>query len=173
VTDLSRRAAVFALAAGALLSPVPAAAHRGHSALSVVEFDARTGVVTVSHRFQTHDTEPALAVIAPDAQTSLDDPDAVKALTAYVGVNFTVTVKGSDVDLVLKDMTLGADEVRMVYTGQVPSPDVLGEIDIKAVMFTDIYPDQVNQVNIRRGGPTRTLVFEGQGARVQSLIALD
>lgn len=169
----SRRAAVFALAAAALLSPVPAAAHRGHSALSVVELDARTGAITVSHRFQTHDAEPALAVIAPDAQTSLDDPDAVKALTAYMGAYFTVTVKGADVDLVLKDMTLGADEVRMVYTGRISAPDVLGEIDIKAVMFADIYPDQVNQVNIRRGGPTRTLVFEGQDAQVQSLIALD
>lgn len=173
MTNLSRRAVMFALTAGALLSPVPAAAHRGHSALSVVEFDARTGAVTVSHRFQTHDTEPALAEIAPDAQSSLDDPDAVKALTAYVGAHFTVTVKGAAVGLVLKDMTLGADEVRMVYTGQIPASDVLGEIEIKAVMFTDIYPDQVNQVNIRRGGPTRTLVFEGQGAQVQTLIALD
>ncbi|CAN5331613.1 hypothetical protein BH10PSE3_BH10PSE3_05870 [soil metagenome] len=169
----SRRAVVFALTAGALLSPVAAAAHRGHSALSVVEFDARTGAVTVSHRFQTHDAEPALAEIAPAAQTSLDDPDAVKALTAYVGARFAMAVKGAGVDLVLKDMTLGADDVRMVYTGQIPLSDVLGQIDIKAVMFVDIYPDQVNQVNIRRGGPTRTLVFEGKDAQVQSLIALD
>ena len=173
MTHLSRRAVLFALTAGALLSPVPAAAHRGHSALSVVELDARTGAVTVSHRFQTHDAEPALAEIAPDAQTSLDDPDAVKALTAYVGARFAVAVKGAGVDLVLKDMTLGADEVRMVYTGQIAAPDVFGEIDIKAGMFADIYPDQVNQVNIRRGGPTRTLVFEGKDAQVQSLIALD
>lgn len=49
-----------------------------------------------------------------------------------------MTIKSSDVDLVLKDMTLGADEVRMVYAGQVSSPDVLGEIDIKAVIFADI-----------------------------------
>jgi len=61
----------------------------------------------------------------------------------------------------------------MVYTGQVPAPDVPSDIAIKAVMFADIYPDQVNQVNIRRGGPTRTLVFEGQDAPVQSLTALD
>lgn len=172
MTDVSRRAVVFALTAGALLSPLPAAAHRGHSALSVVEFDSRTGGVTVSHRFQTHDTEPSLAVIAPDAQSSLDDPDAVKALTDYVGAHFRVAVKGQVVVLALKDMTLGADEVRMVYAGQVPASDVTGQIDVMAAMFADVYDDQVNQVNVRRVGVTRTLVFQGQDAEIQSLAAL-
>jgi len=72
-----RRAVVLLAAVSLALTPLPAAAHRGHGALSVVEIDVKSGEVRVSHRVATHDAEPALALIAPDAQTSLDDPDAV------------------------------------------------------------------------------------------------
>jgi len=71
------RAAIMFAAACLVLAPLPAAAHRGHGVLSVVEIDAKTGGIRVSHRIPTHDVEPALAQIAPDAQTSLDDPEAV------------------------------------------------------------------------------------------------
>lgn len=163
------RAVALMLAAGALLSPLPAAAHRGHAALSVVEIDARTGAVTVSHRLQTHDAEPALAVIAPDAQSSLDDPDAVKAITAYVGSRFTLAVEGVAVDLALKEVTLGADEVRLVYAGRIAPKDAGGLIAVQAVMFGDVYGDQANQVNVRRFGVTRTLVFQSEDTEPQTL----
>lgn len=169
---LPRRALMALVAAGALLSPVAAAAHRGHGALSVVELDARTGEILVSHRFQTHEVEPALARVAPEAQPSLDDPDAVTALTAYVGALFTLKVAGAPVDLTLKDMTLGADEVRMVYAGRIPVADAVDAVDVQAAMFADVFEDQVNQVNVRRLGVTRTLVFQGDGGE-QSLAALD
>lgn len=163
------RAAALILAAGALLSPFPAAAHRGHGALSVVEIDARTGDVTVSHRLQTHDAEPALAVIAPDAQPSLDDPEAVKAMTAYVGDRFTLAIAGVAVELALKDVTLGADEVRLVYRGHIAPKDAGAPVAVQAMMFVDVYGDQANQVNVRRFGVTRTLVFPGEEAEPQTL----
>ena len=156
-----RRAAVLLAAASALLAPLPAAAHRGHGALSVVEIDGKTGAVTVSHRIPAHDAEPALAVIAPDAQASLDDPDAVTALKAYMAKQFCVAVDGEIVQLTLKDLTLGADEVRFEYAGKVAPAKVTAKVGIKAAMFSDIYGDEVNQVNIRRLGVTRTLIFTG------------
>jgi hypothetical protein len=102
-----RRAAVLIAAAGLALAPLPAAAHRGHAALSVVEINGKTGDVTVSHRIPAHDAEPALAVIAPDAQTSLDDPEAIAALKAYMLKQFCVAIDGKIVELTLKDLTLG------------------------------------------------------------------
>lgn len=151
-------------AAGLALAPFPAAAHRGHGALSVVEIDTKTGVVRVSHRVPAHDAEPALAVIAPDAQASLDDPDAITALKAYMIKQFCVAVNDKIVDLTLEDLTLGADEVRFDYVGKVPTADVATTIGVKAAMFADVYGDEVNQVNVRRFGVTRTLVFTGAEA---------
>ncbi|MBO9547000.1 DUF6702 family protein [Caulobacter sp.] len=158
------RAAVMIAAASLLLAPVPAAAHRGHGALSVVEIDARTGGIMVSHRIAAHDAEPALAKIAPDAQASLDDPEAIEAFKAYMLETFTLAVDGAAVDLTLKAMTLGADEVRLEYAGKVSAHDVGAPVTVRAAMFADIYDDEVNQVNIRRNGITRTLVFSGEEA---------
>lgn len=166
------RAAALIAAAGLVLAPLPAAAHRGHGALSVVEIDAKTGAVTVSHRIPTHDAEPALAVIAPDAQASLDDPEAIDALKTYMGEHFAVAVNGALVGLTLKDMTLGADDVRFQYSGKIAPADARAEVAVKASMFADVYGDEVNQVNVRRLGVTRTLVFNaGDGA--QTLDAVD
>ena len=151
-------------AAGLALAPLPAAAHRGHGALSVVELDAQTGAVTVSHRVPAHDAEPALALIAPGAQTSLDDPEAVEALKRYMASRFSVSVAGHSVALTLRDMTLGADEVRFEYAGQIAPTDVTAAITVRAPLFADVYGDQVNQVNVRRRGVTRTLIFTASDA---------
>jgi hypothetical protein len=161
-----RRAAVLIAAAGLALAPLPAAAHRGHAALSVVEINGKTGDVTVSHRIPAHDAEPALAVIAPDAQTSLDDPEAIAALKAYMLKQFCVAIDGKIVELTLKDLTLGADEVRFEYVGKITPADTTAMVGIKAAMFADIYGDEVNQVNVRRFGVTRTLMFTGAEAVV-------
>ncbi|WP_419255149.1 DUF6702 family protein [Caulobacter sp. ErkDOM-YI] len=158
------RAAVMIAALGLLLAPLPAAAHRGHAVLSVVEIDAGTGGVKVSHRIPAHDVEPALVQIAPDAQASLDDPDAVEALKAYMLQTFSLKVDGAVVALTLRDLTLGADEVRFEYAGQVSPADVRAAIELRAAMFADVYGDEVNQVNVRRFGITRTLVFNGSDA---------
>jgi hypothetical protein len=168
-----RRAAVLIAAAGLVLAPLPAAAHRGHGALSVVELDAKTGGVKVSHRIPAHDAEPALALIAPDAQASLDDPDAIAALKVYMLRTFRVAVNGQAVDLTLKDMTLGADEVRFEYAGKIAPADVSAEVTVRAAMFADVYDDEVNQVNVRRLGVTRSLVFaSGEAWQPQSLDAV-
>ncbi|PZR36938.1 MAG: hypothetical protein DI526_01725 [Caulobacter segnis] len=156
---MMRRAVVLMAAAGLALAPLPAAAHRGHGALSVVELDAKTGAVSVSHRIPAHDAEPALAMIAPGAQASFDDPEAVDALKGYMADRFSVSVAGQRVALTLKDMTLGADEIRLEYVGQASPADVPAAITVRAPLFADIYGDQVNQVNVRRLGVTRTLVF--------------
>lgn len=156
---MNRRAAVLLAAASLVFAPLPAAAHRGHGALSVVELNSKTGAVTVSHRVPAHDAEPALAVIAPDAQASLDDPDAIAALKLYMAQRFSLAVADAPVTLTLKDLTLGADEVRFEYVGKIDPADASAEITVQAAMFADIYGDQVNQVNVRRLGVTRTLVF--------------
>lgn len=165
------RAAVIIAALGLLLAPLPAAAHRGHGVLSVVEIDARTGGVSVSHRIPAHDVEPALTQIAPDAQSSLDDPDAVEALKIYMLRTFSLRVNGAIVDLTLRDLTLGADEVRFEYVGQVSPADARAAIEVRAAMFADIHRDEVNQVNIRRLGVTRTLVFNGPDADTPQALA--
>lgn len=139
--------------AALLLLAAPAAAHRGHATLSVVEIDAKSGAVVVTHRMAAHDVEPALVAIAPAAQPSLDDPDAVQALIAYVRQRFRI----SGVPLAFAGQRLAGDLVELRYTGRLKGrPATLG---IAGALFGETFPDHTTQVNVRRAGETRSVVF--------------
>lgn len=153
------RAAALAISLAALA--VPVGAHRGHDAMSVVTL-AAGGKLTVSHRFEAHDLEPALARIAPDAQTSLDDAEAIAALKAYLLRRFTVSAKGKAVALSVTAVDIDAAQVRVECVGNVKgSPKML---EVQSTVLRDVYPGQVNQVVFRHGKILRTLRFAGSEA---------
>lgn len=156
----------YGVLVGMAVAAGPANAHRGHDALTLVTI-APSGAVTVSHRFEAHDIEPALAAIAPDAQTSLDDPEAVRALLLYVVRRFTLVVDGTPVELLPGKPELGASEVRLPFAGVIPRG--AKQLRIGSRILSDVYPGQVNQVNIRAGGVVRTLTFAGGGAQAVQL----
>lgn len=141
----------------ALMLAGPAAAHRGHSTLTVVEIDAATGAVTVTHRVAAHDAEPALVDLAPDAQPSLDDPDALAALVAHGSRAFTLADEQGPVTLTHAETDLAGDDVRLIYTGRVRPTAHTFTVD--SGLFERSHADQENQVNVRRGRITQTAVF--------------
>lgn len=147
-----------ALVLATLFCAAPTLAHRGHSTLSVVEIDAATGVVTVTHEMAAHDAEPALVQIAPDAQPSLDDRQALAALVAYVGRRFMLgDADGRRFPLTLRSTDLDGDDVKLIYTGRLPLPARTVTVDSR--IFVEINADQENQVNVRRLKITRTALF--------------
>jgi hypothetical protein len=151
-----RMALLVAVALTAAASPV--AAHRGHSSLSVVEIDAATGAVTVTHRVAAHDLEPALVRIAPGAQPSLDDADAVAALVAYAARAFVLRDEdGGRLALTHAATDLAGDDVRLVYTARLRPP--ARTVSVDSNLFEETHPDQENQVNVRRARITRTALF--------------
>lgn len=136
-----------------VLAAAPAAAHRGHATLSVVEIDARSGAVMVTHRMAAHDVEPVLANIAPDAQPSLDDPDAVKMLIAYVGREFRI----AGVPLTYVGQSLAGDAVVLRFKGRLQGKPK--QLAIAGGLFGETHADHATQVNVRRAGITRSLQF--------------
>lgn len=151
-----KRLAAMLLLAGALAAP--AQAHRGHASLSVVAIDAK-GAVTVTHRFAAHDVEPTLVAIAPDAQPSLDDAEALAALQAYVARRFII----DGVKLSIENSEMAGDDLTMTFTGRMAPAKA---VTVRAAFFGETYSDHSAQVNIRQGGVTRTLWFSrGDGAK--------
>jgi hypothetical protein len=143
--------------AAALLAAGPAAAHRGHAVLTVVEIDPATRVAVVTHRFAAHDVEPALVAIAPEAQPSLDDPAAVEALQDYVADRFEIGGEGGRAALSLQSFDAAGDEVTMVFQVALPADESVLVLDSN--LLEETHADMENQVNVRMGGVTRTLVF--------------
>jgi len=145
--------------AAALAIAVPAAAHRGHSSLSVVEIDSATGAVTVTHRMAAHDAEPALRDIAPAAHPNLDDPAAMRAMVAHAADAFRISTAAGK-PLALRHVTtdLSGDDVRLIFAGQLPDPSEAAFL-VDSGLLEASHADQENQVNVRRDGVTRTLLF--------------
>jgi len=144
----------------------PATSHRGHDALSVVAI-AGDGKINVSHRFEAHDIEPALGDIAPDAQPSLDDLEAIAALKLYVERKFKIAVKKKVVALTVGNVDVRGGQVRVEMTGKLKIP--VGTLQIGSTLLTDIYPRQINQVIVRYRGVTRTLRFSGSNMQALKL----
>ena len=152
-----RRLALLAVG-GALALAGPALAHRGHASLSVVEIDGATGAVTVTHRMAAHDVEPALISIAPDAQPSLDDAEALKTLEAYVGREFRLwDDQGRQAPLTHVSTELTGDRVTLTYSARLPAPAKAVRVDSN--LFEETHMDQENQVNVRRAKVTKTALF--------------
>jgi hypothetical protein len=136
----------------------PALAHRGHGGLTVIEIDEASGAVSVTHRFAAHDVEPALPTIAPEAQPSLDDPRAVADLEAHLGQRFRLSIDGVAAPVAHADTALAGDNVRVAFTGQTADRDI-SEVTVDLDFFPGVHDDQEQQVNIRLGDVTRTVVF--------------
>lgn len=146
------------IGAAMLVVPAAASAHRGHASLSVVVIDGTTGAVTITHRMAAHDVEPALSVIAPDAQQSLDDPAAMAALQAYAGRAFRLwDADGKPVALQHRETLLAGDSVELIYAAQLPAP--ARTLSVDSNLLEDAHDDQENQVNVRRDKVTFTGVF--------------
>ncbi|MDC7683899.1 hypothetical protein PQU92_11475 [Asticcacaulis sp. BYS171W] len=135
-----------------LLLASPALAHRGHHTLTVVEIDA-TGKVTITHNLSAHDTEPELVELAPDAQPSVDDPDAFKALEAHLATAFKVN--GQTFKPVSNDMA--GDDIILVYGGKLPKAPKSVTIDYG--LFPYSRQTGVGLVNVRVRGVTKSLTF--------------
>lgn len=165
---MKRRAFLALSAVVALALAGPAAAHKGHAGLTVVEIDPASGGITVVHRFYAHDIEPTFATIAPDAQPSLDDPAAVKALEDHLQARFRLDVDGARVALHHTDTVLAGDNVRVEYAGQAGLTAVHA-VRLDLDFFPDVYEDMEQQVNVRVAGVTRTVVF-APGSTAQTII---
>ena len=138
------------------LLAAPALAHRGHDSLTVVTLGADDRV-TVSHRFEAADIEPALATIAPQAQVSLDDPEAIRALQAYLARRFVLSDATGPIALTPGRVDIDAQEVRIAFTGTAHAKT--RALTIRSTILDDVYPHQTNQVNVRLGPVIRTLAI--------------
>lgn len=137
----------------------PALAHRGHHTLSVVEI-TRLGKVTVTHYLSAHDTEPELTYLAPDAQASVDDPEAFAALEAHLGAAFLV----NDLTLSPSTNTMAGDDLVFEFKGQFP--EAPKTVTITYGLFPRSKKTGVGLVNIRLMGITKSLTFHrGDGPK--------
>lgn len=154
------------LTALALAAAPGATAHRAKAALTSVVWNERTGLLEITHRLHVHDAREALARVTDLEQPDLGSLEARARLALYVEKHFGLAEPGGDaLALELVGAELDGDHVFVFQEAALESPP--GALEVRCDFLQEVFPSQLNTVNVEIGGPVRTLVFsKGDGPRV-------
>lgn len=143
--------ALAALIAGASL------AHKQKAAITEISFNPRSGMVEIAHRFNIHDAEHAISEVAGDRRDLSADADAQALFAAYVESHFDLTLNGQPAALRLVGQEIEGGHL-WVYQ-EAPSPVFVTRLALSQSALTEVWPGQVNTVNIKTGSVIQTRAF--------------
>lgn len=144
----------------ALLASATAYAHPQKEAQTEIFFNPRTDKIEVAHRFSLHDADYALRETVETDGELYTSPETRDAFAAYVSARFAIT---SDDGTAIALDYLGseiADGYLWIYQ-EGPMPSDPGALRVRHEALRDVWPEQVNRVNIQRDDAVRTLIFSG------------
>lgn len=146
-----------ALMAGAL---VPAFAHQQKAAITQVLFNPRTGNIEVAHRFYLHDAEHAVRQIFGRDADILGSRETQSLFAEYVGERFAMTDDG---ETPLPLAAVGFEIERRFFWVYQETPVKAGikELTFRHDALRDLWPEQINTINVEGIGTVRTATFDG------------
>lgn len=149
----------WALGLSLLLLSGSADAHRLRAALTTVLFNERSDRIEVMHRFYLHDAEQVAGEIAGGSANLFENAEDRQRFGVYVHERFSLmVVDGSHLPLTLRGTEIDGDFLWVYQAARLPDPPLTG-ITIENRALRDLWPDQVNTVNVEGRGPVRTLTF--------------
>lgn len=147
---------------GVLLFFLPslAAAHREAEALSVIEFNPRSGAIEVVHRLNLHDLDHVLSKRLGRAITVGDSGNSLEAVAAHIAEAFALArLDGTKVPLKLAGMEISGGDLLAYY--EAPPPDGLKGLRVFDTLLMPDLPGQTNRVNVELPESVETLIFNG------------
>ena len=162
------------LAIGALLVAVctsyTAEAHRLKNAFTTVLFNERSGRLEVMHQFYLHDAEQvATEIVGPLTGTGanlFESAEDRQRFAIYVHERFSLfDAAGNRLPLTLRGAEIDGDFLWVYQAMALPQPPVAA-LSVEHRALRDLWPDQVNTVNVEGRGPIRTLTFRETVSRL-------
>ena len=155
-----RKIGVFACAVTILVAAF-ADAHRMPGSLSTIKTNAETGIIEIIHRLHIHDAELGMVVLTGERDLTLDQLAGRARLALYVEEQFSIAPVvdgeiGSRLPLELIGAELDGEFVLVYqqYDGILPT-----DIAISDNILSDVFPGQINHVNVATGDEIRSLTF--------------
>ena len=145
------------IAAGAVT--VPAAAHQQKAAITKVLFNPRTGNIEVMHRFYLHDAEHAVRQIFGKDADIIGTLETQSIFADYVGERFAL--KNGEADLPLSPVGFEIERAFFWVYQETPIIENISDLTIKHNALRDVWPQQVNTVNIEGLDEIKTAIFSG------------
>ena len=147
-------------------------AHQKKEALTKVLLNERTGNIEVMHRFLTHDVEHALKRLTGESNDVLLTAQAQQRFSDYAAAKFelafTADPSTQSTDLELQAVGHELEGPFFWVYFEAPIPPVLTSFLVQQSSLQEIWPTQVNLVNIERDGHVQGLLFT-KGSEVQQI----
>lgn len=144
--------------------------HQQKEAITRVLFNPRTGNIEVMHRFLLHDAEHALRELRNGAANILASQQDQDFFSDYVNRHFSITDQDGRV-LSLSPVGHEIEGRFMWVYAETPIPEGIESLALRHEVLLDVWPQQVNLVNLERNGDIKSATFTG-GTR-QLTIELD
>lgn len=142
---------------------LPAHAHQQRVALTDIVFNQRSGNIEVAHRFIIHDAEHALRDILGHRVDLHADAKKRDEFAAYVARRFSLgRLGGEEIPLTLLGHEVDGGFL-WVYQ-ETPLVEGLKGLSVQHTSLQDVWRDQVNTVNVRRGNAVRTLQLTSESS---------
>ncbi len=143
----------------ALLPASPLAAHQQKEAITRVLFNPRTGNIEVMHRFLLHDAEHAVRQLFGGKADVLGNAADRDRFERYVHGRFSL----KNQDGVVLALTPVGNEIdgRFLWVyAEATIPEGLTALTLSHDALRDVWPEQVNLVNVERDGTVRSATFD-------------
>lgn len=154
------RVIAFFLAIWAGAVSAPAYAHQQKAAITRVLFNPRTGNIEVMHRFYLHDAEHAVRQIFDKDADIIGSRETQSLFADYVGERFAMTDDGVNA---LPLAPVGFEIERQFFWVYQETPIRAGitDLTIRHDALRDLWPRQINTVNVEGFDEIKTATFEG------------
>ena len=142
----------------AVILPSAAISHQSQVALSTVTLKPLTGSIEVIHRFYLHDAEQAQSDLSGRQVDMMFDDMVQQQFGDYVSENFKLMDQAKNsIALAFVGTELDGDFIWVYQEAQIPA----GLTDLVVINSTllDVFPAQVNTVNVECGKALSTLSF--------------
>lgn len=142
-----------------LLLATPLAAHQQKEAITRVLFNPRTGNIEVMHRFLLHDTEHASRKLFGGKANLLGSAADRNRFENYVHGRFSL--KDQDgATIALKPVGNELDGRYLWVYAEAPIPVGLTALTLAHDALRDVWPEQVNLVNVERDKTVKSATFD-------------
>lgn len=157
------RAKTVIMATAAMFVAAFAFAHSMPGSISTVKRSASGDIVEIIHRLHTHDAELGIAASLGKRNISLETLVDRAQLALYVEQRFRIAAySDSKIGNKLALELVGAEldgEFVLIYQEFVG--DLPAGLAIRDDILRDVFPGQVNHVNVAVGGAVRSVTFSG------------
>jgi hypothetical protein len=144
---------------GALLfAAFSISAHQQKTAISTVLFNPRTENIEIMHRFRVHDAEHAVKEILGKDADIIDSKETQAQFGDYVNQRFNL-FDSNEQPLPLKMVGVELEGQFFWVYQETTQPTKLDNMTIRHNALRDLWPEQINTINVEGKGKLQTLTF--------------